>query len=395
MGIRYRRSVKLAPGIRMNLSGGGLSWTLGPRGASVGVGKRGTYVSTGIPGTGLYSRTRIGGSGKGSRGRTSTLANFRFKAGVKDDGTVFFQDGDGNPLPDYQINKIKKQQGDAIRDLITKKCAEINAQIEALGEIHFYTPNPNIKPQYQPQEFPQPPPTKPVPKKPGLLGALFKAKRQRMERENKGKESLFKKDLAAWRAERNRFEEAERLRKDMIEKGIYSDVEAMGSFIEQNLQIIVWPRETTVSTEIVDNGKSIYIDVDLPEIEDMPKKTASAPQRGYKLSVKEMSATQLQRLYMRHVHGIGFRIIGEVFGSLPNAQQVVLSAYSQRPELSTGHLADEYLYSVRVNRNSWCRINFDNLQSLDVIEAFAQFDIKRNMTKTGIFKPIEPFGPNQ
>lgn len=170
MGIRYRRSVKLAPGIRMNLSGGGLSWTLGPRGASVGIGKRGSYFSTGIPGTGLYSRTRIGGSGKSSRGRTSTLANFDYRTGVRDDGTVFFQDADGNPLPDYLVNKIKKQKGDAIRDLIIKKCTEINVQIEALGEIHLYTPDPNIKPRYQPQEFPEHPPTKPVSKGPGLLG---------------------------------------------------------------------------------------------------------------------------------------------------------------------------------------------------------------------------------
>jgi hypothetical protein len=395
MGFRYRRSVKLAPGIRMNVSGSGVSWTLGPKGGSIGIGKRGTYFSSSIPGTGLYSRKRIGESGAGSPGRRPSLASMAISIGIKDDGTVYFQDANGNSLPEHLVNTVKKQQGDAIRDLIKKKCDEINAQIEALGEIHFYTPSPNVKPQYQSQEFPVPLPTKPVPKKPGLLDSLFRTKRERIETENQEKEKQFEKDLAAWREEKRRFDEAERSRKDIIKKGIYSDTEAMGSFLEENLQNIVWPRETNVSTEILDNGTRVYIDVDLPEIEDMPSKTASAPQRGFKLSVKEMSAMQIQRLYMRHVHGIGFRIIGEAFSALPNAQQVVLSAYSQRPDRSTGHIADEYIYSVRVDRNSWSHINFDNLQELDVVEALAQFDIKRDMTKTGVFRPIAPFGPEK
>lgn len=394
MGLRFRRSVKLAPGIRMNFSGSGVSWTLGPRGASVGIGKRGTYLNTGIPGTGFYARERMGGSRTGNRARATSYSNMSVTVGVKDDGTVYFQDAEGKPLAEHLINAAKKQQGDAIRGLIQQKCDEINAQIEALGEIHVDTPNPNVKPQYQPQEFPESPPIKPVPKKPGLMGMLFKFRRERIVSENRARERQFERDLEEWRAAKRQFDEAEERRRDVIERGIYSNVEMMENFLEENLQSIVWPRETILSTEILDNGEKVFVDVDLPELEDMPCKTASAPQRGYKLSIKEMSSTQIQRLYMRHVHGIGFRIIGETFSALPNAQEVVLSAYSQRPDRATGHVTDEYLYSARVNRVSWSRMNFDNLQNLDVVDALAQFDLKRNMTKTGAFKPIEPFTPN-
>jgi hypothetical protein len=111
----------------------------------------------------------------------------------------------------------------------------------------------------------------------------------------------------------------------MIERNIYTDVAAMELFLEENLQGIVWPRETNVSAEILDGGKRVFIDVDLSEIEDMPSKTASVPQRGYKLSVKDMSPAQVQRLYMRHVHGIGFRIISEAFAALPSIQEIILS----------------------------------------------------------------------
>lgn len=395
MGIRFRRSVKLAPGIRMNFSGSGMSWTLGPRGASVGIGKRGTYLNTGIPGTGFYARERIGAPSGVSRARTSSSSNMSVTVGVTEDGTVYFRDADGNPLAEPLINAAKKQQGTAIRDLIQTKCDEINSQIEALGEIHVDTPSPNVKPQYQLIEYSESSPKIPHLNKLGLMGTLFKSKREKIERENWEREHKYKEDLDKWREDKRLFEDAEAQRKHMIEHGIYSDVEVMEKYLEENLQSIIWPRETIVSTEILDNGRRVFIDVDLPEIEDIPSKTASAPQRGYKLSVKEMSATQKQRLYMRHVHGIGFRIIGEVFSALPNAQEVALSAYSQRPTRLTGHVTDEYLYSVRVDRSSWSRMNFSNLHHLDVVEAFSQFDLKRNMTKTGVFKPIEPFGPNE
>jgi hypothetical protein len=125
----------------------------------------------------------------------------------------------------------------------------------------------------------------------------------------------------------------------------------------------------------------------------MPGKSAAMPQRGYKLSAKEMSAAQIQRLYMRHVHGIGFRIVGEIFSALPNAGEVVLSAYSRRSDQSTGHVADEYLYSVRVERDLWSRLAFGNLKGLDIVEALAQFDLRRDMTEAGVFKPIEPIEP--
>ena len=96
MGLRFRRSVKLAPGIRMNFSGSGVSWTLGPRGASVGIGKRGTYLNSGIPGTGLYARERLGSSGAGSRARTSSYSNMSVTIGVTDDGTVYLTGKDGS-----------------------------------------------------------------------------------------------------------------------------------------------------------------------------------------------------------------------------------------------------------------------------------------------------------
>ena len=59
MGWRFRKSVKIAPGIRLNFSKSGISTSVGVKGARITFGPDGTYVNTGIPGTGLYNREKV------------------------------------------------------------------------------------------------------------------------------------------------------------------------------------------------------------------------------------------------------------------------------------------------------------------------------------------------
>lgn len=59
--FRIRRSIRLAPGIRLNLSKSGVSTSIGPRGATVNVGgKRGPRATVGVPGTGVSFTEQLG-----------------------------------------------------------------------------------------------------------------------------------------------------------------------------------------------------------------------------------------------------------------------------------------------------------------------------------------------
>ncbi|HBU3636454.1 TPA: DUF4236 domain-containing protein, partial [Klebsiella pneumoniae] len=51
MGFRFRKSISIIPGVRVNLSNGAPSLSIGPRGASLSVGKNGTFANLGLPGT--------------------------------------------------------------------------------------------------------------------------------------------------------------------------------------------------------------------------------------------------------------------------------------------------------------------------------------------------------
>ena len=58
MGFRFRKSIKILPGLKLNLTHKGItSASIGKPGASLNIGKKGTRTSIGIPGTGLsYSK---------------------------------------------------------------------------------------------------------------------------------------------------------------------------------------------------------------------------------------------------------------------------------------------------------------------------------------------------
>ncbi|TVO59520.1 DUF4236 domain-containing protein [Denitromonas ohlonensis] len=394
MGIRFRRRIKLAPGVHLNASGSGLSVSAGPRGASMTFGgRRGTYMNMGVPGTGLYARERVGvGSLHGaSGGRERGSAEMSVSVSVEDDGTVIFKDADGNPLSEQLVKQTKEQGKDEIRTLLQTACDEINERISSLEEIHLSTPSPFEPPMYTSIPFQSPKPVDPVTVRYGLLAKLFKSKRKEVDELNEKSRSAYQCELESWTERLREHNARERVRKALFEEKVHFDLAAMEIVLEDTLMDIVWPRETLLSSEIRDDGSLVMIDVDLPEIENLPSKTATVPSRGYKLSIKELSATRQQQLYMRHVHGIAFRIIGEVFCILPKVEEVVLSGYTQRPDASTGEIQDQYLYSVSVKRDEWSGINFACLKDVDPTEALGRFAIRREVSKAGKFRAIEPY----
>jgi hypothetical protein len=76
MTWRYRKRIKIIPGVHLNLSNSGISTTIGVKGASVNIGNNGTYVNNSIPGTGLYSRKKIGSSHSGNQIDATEPASF-------------------------------------------------------------------------------------------------------------------------------------------------------------------------------------------------------------------------------------------------------------------------------------------------------------------------------
>ncbi len=70
MGLIFHRRTKILPGVRLNVSKSGYSFTLGGRGGSVNIGKKGAYANVGF-GHGLRYRAKIAGAKRKSNGGQS------------------------------------------------------------------------------------------------------------------------------------------------------------------------------------------------------------------------------------------------------------------------------------------------------------------------------------
>jgi hypothetical protein len=396
MSFRFRRTIKIAPGLRLNVGKRGVSMSAGVRGASMTFGRNGTYANVGLPGTGLSYRTRIDGGGGSGRGTTSSRAASAPSPGEVDisldsDGKVEITHLSGAPLSPSELRTFKAQYGTVVDAWLEEQAEQMSGDAEGLLDLHRQTPPPLSHDRFSATPFPLPEPEPPVAREVSFMEGLLPGRRERVAEENRLAEQRHQQALADWRAQKHEHDRRNAVRRELFHGVRAGNPQAMEDTLEAVLQDIQWPRETFVSFDVQPSGAVLLLDVDLPEIEDLPTRQASVAARGWKLNIRDLSETAKRKTYMAHIHGIVFRLLGEAFHALPSLQNIALSAYSQRPDTATGRISDEYLLSVRVARRDWERIDFRNMDLLDPVAALERFDLKREMTASGIFRPVTPF----
>ena len=110
MAFRFPRTVKIG-GVRLNVGKKGItSASIGSRGGSLTIGRKGIYSNVGLSGTGLSYRNKIAGSGNYSRSNRFTSSSpssseptrsMALKFILDDEtGETSWTDANGNPISD-------------------------------------------------------------------------------------------------------------------------------------------------------------------------------------------------------------------------------------------------------------------------------------------------------
>jgi hypothetical protein len=436
MAFRFRKSFKIAPGVRINIGKNGISsMGFGPRGASMSVGKQGIYSNVGIPGTGFSFRSKVGGDADKRRTereeRRAQKAQKRLKElerrreelskvtlSLAENGSINVMNSYGELLSRGDIKLMWEQQSEAIAQWLQNEADEINGDIDLLENIYLDTPDPDSVSEYYIRDFDIPKPAIPrFENRPvkeefpdlGFFARLLRSKREAHQNQIDETKSKYEKDLRRWNEkrlkvikeyektlkkweiEKNEFIKKEKYYKENFYVLLNEDTEFMEGSLSEVLNALPWPRETFISYEIDADGAIVWVDIDLPEIEDMPQKVASIAANGRKLNIKNKAKKQLRMEYAKHIHGIAFRLVGTIFAILPKAQRIIVSGYSQRLDETIGKVNDDYLYSFKIDRENFTNIDFASLEKVDPILALDIFEHRKKMTATGIFKPIEAF----
>ncbi|MBA0038808.1 DUF4236 domain-containing protein [Pantoea sp. BIGb0393] len=401
MGFRFRKSISIIPGVRMNLSTSGASLSVGPRGASVSFGKCGTFANLGLPGTGLSYRTRLDRASAASRKRNAS-----------------------------------KQEDPHLRQELEQELEALNQAVDDIVNIYLLTPDPRMGHSYseleshyrqlmlQPYNVPAPVrPEKPAPlvapEQPednqgrSLIGRIYESASARQERQTQNIEQWQRKveeckqenelhlkryqamrqvwaeQYANWQYDAAEHEKKIASKAINIASQFASDNNYFESLLSEVIQAADWPRETLVSFQVNTSTSEILMEVDLPEHEMLPNLSVRVNARGTEIIEKELSQKAMRERYALHVHGIVLRLAGMAFCALP-FNTVIVSGFTQRISKQTGHLNDEYIISSRIERHLFERLNFSNLENVSPIEAFDQFQTQRRMSTTFIFQPVTP-----
>ncbi len=396
--MRFSKRITLFPGFRLNFGKTGVSATVGPRGCSIGIGKRGMFLSTSIPGTGVsyrepLSKNRLFSSEKNSFRSTNSEPELKYdfskKLMIDEEHQLVIIDSDGQKISDYEEKEYRRDNRANIQSFLKNYAENFNQELILSTDQYLLTPKPNDN-LFELPEFEVKKPVAPDYLEKSRVAKWFnmghkidienEKLRQSYEIEKKQHDEL-------WQSFLNN-------KKNFLEE-LYSaqtgNIDAMEKTLGNLLNEIQWEKETIISFEINNSGDVLSVDVDLPEIEDIPNKIASVIERGLKLKVINKTSRDVNEDYKRCVFSILFRISGLVFCALPTIHTLTLSGYTQRIDKATAKESDEYIVSAIVHRKQWEIINFESLDKLDPFLAFHNFDLRFGLEKNGLFSTIIPF----
>lgn len=400
MGLRFRRRVRILPGVYLNFSRSGISASTGVRGASMTFGRTGVYANLGLPGSGLSYRSRIDradqrarkSARRGAPGAFTDQASGEHQIQLRIDaeGRLTLFSAEGDPIPDSEFRKLRRRTPGPFRDAMAEHVATQESLLSDLLDLHTQTPHPKTREHPTARPFLLPEPARPAPLQSSLLTWLLPWTRRRFEARKQQSMERFKANHARWQTARDRHNKAEKTRIETLMQGLASaDPSVMEDALARRLASLEWPRETEVSFELSAQEAHAALDVDLPEQADLPTVEYRLPKRQWRILQKEFSNTERQAHYARHVHGVVFRLLGEVFACLPSVSEVRVAGYTQRLDKATGAEQDDYVLAVTAKRADWEKIDFNNLNAIDPIRALERFSLRREMSARGELAGIE------
>lgn len=304
--MRFRKSIKITKGVKLNLSKTGASFTLGTgKGLSFNLGNKGAFLNWSIPGTGIYDRVRLDTKVKDILGGKGFLGGLFGGKAAAEEGAA-----QGEAKKNAKGKVVRKAAG-----VTDEEIAKLEQEL-ALINVACFAPD--------------------VESKTAAEGEI--------------------------------------------------DGEAVAALIEEWLGEAELPVPVEIQMDVCPEKKMILVDLDLPEIEDMPQKKLTELASG-EVKIKEKSQKEKREDYQMCVFGLGEFVAAHLLNLVPQAECVLVSAYTQRRDQETGDLNDTYIYSVAFERKAFKA----EYQKVSPVEFCGKLKGRFITLSTGVMKQIVPY----
>ena len=212
--------------------------------------------------------------------------------------------------------------------------------------------------------------------------------------QNRTKE-LYDKEIKTWEEERDVFYDSLRQSMQNLVDGDRNYVIAAISSLFPDDEL---PMEYFVDFVYEEEKGKVLVDLDLPEIEDLPDKKIILTPTGKK-SIRLKGQTDLRSDYANCVFGLAMYVAYSIFNISLKVQEIEISGFTQRKESNSAVAIDQYVFVVSFTRELFSEIDFNRLSSLQIMDFFHRhfnmtkgFDMKQIDLSTA-FDKMESFVP--
>ncbi|WP_251550688.1 DUF4236 domain-containing protein [Neobacillus muris] len=359
MGLRFRKSIKIAPGIRMNVGKRGVGVSFGGPGLRYSIHSSGRKTTTvGIPGSGLSYSTTTGGKSY----KTPAYHRRNELARLQREQQKLQEMEYARLQVDIYENRIEQ-----IRS-IHHECDEPIDWREILRREPPFQDNqdgPNTKAARQQLETYQP----------GLLDRLFNRDETKLRQLQEAVNAAKVQDMELLNGWRHMHDIAERV--------LNRDIDAYYEVIQEMAPLDDLVEFGSGFEFGTDNPYEIHVSFDVNAETVIPKKSQTLTKTG-KLSEKDLTKTAYYDLCQDYVCSCALRIARDMLALLP-VTHVYVHAYEDRLNSATGHKEKVIILTVKYDRLTLSRLNFIQL---DPSEALANFPHKMKFKKTQGFEDI-------
>jgi len=172
--------------------------------------------------------------------------------------------------------------------------------------------------------------------------------------------------------------------REMYESSARGDEDTIENLVSTFMNNLKMAYECRANYELEED--ILYVDLDLPEIEDLEEEYPSL--NNGKIVHKRKTTAQLKKEYSDTVLSISIFLSANFFNLSSYIQEIVISGFNTIRN-SKGDLTDQYLYSVKYLRKIFEDTSLAEIE--DPYSFILQFENRINLSVNHSFKPIVPY----
>ncbi|MCQ6276231.1 DUF4236 domain-containing protein [Bacillus sp. V3B] len=344
MGLRFRKSFKIAPGVRLNVGKKSAGLSFGVNGLRHSINSSGRRMSSvGIPGTGLsYVTTKSGKPYKSKAYQTHKNLQAQQKQLLKEQEKEQAQ---------YEVELFENQC-----ELVKSIHIECDDNVDWMSILNTSPPYQLGEPgpkereaQYQYDHY-----------KPGFFERVFNKDEEQYALLSEQIQQAKVEDEKAYKEWEELIELAKSVQTGDIDTyfKVIEEMDPLGDLSE-------FGSGFELST---DAPSYMEVEFDVHSNHIIPTEEKKLTKTG-KLSVRQMTKTRYYGLLQNYVCSCILRIARDLFALLP-LQTVVIHAFDEQLNTATGHEERLLILSVKIDRDILEGLNFENIDCSDSMNNF-------------------------